>query len=79
MSKSVQGHIFTKSLPEQGLSKVIDEFNSVRIFKLIQDELIDKLERYRNFENINYSSGKVSGCVYKLTKPETTEIYHTVK
>ncbi len=34
MSKSVQGHIFMKSLPEQGLSKVIDEFNSTRIFKL---------------------------------------------
>ncbi len=47
-------------------------------FKIFQDELIRKLEEYRNFENINYASGKVSGCVYKLTKTDTTEIYNTV-
>jgi len=63
MAKSVRGHTFAKALPEKGLSK---------------DELIEKLEQYHNLEKINYSSGKVSGCVYKLSKPETTEIYNTV-
>ncbi len=47
-------------------------------FKIFQDELIQKLQEYRNFENISYASGKVSGCVYKLTKTDTTEIYNTV-
>ncbi|CAF2799877.1 unnamed protein product [Rotaria sp. Silwood2] len=63
MAKSIQGHEFAKALPEKGLSK---------------DELIDKLQNYRSFENINYSSGKVSGCVYKLSKSDTVEIYNTV-
>ncbi|CAF0916017.1 unnamed protein product [Rotaria sp. Silwood1] len=62
MAKSIHGHEFSKALPEKGLSK---------------DELIKKLEKYRNFEHINYSSGKVSGCVYKLSKSDTIEIYNT--
>jgi len=62
MAKSVQGHQFAKALPEKGLPK---------------DELIKKLQEYRNFEKINYTSGKVSGCVYKLTKADATEIYNT--
>jgi hypothetical protein len=36
------------------------------------------LEEYRNLEDISYESGQVSGCVYKLTKADTTEIYNTV-
>ena len=37
-----------------------------------------KLETYRNFEKVNYESGQVSGCVYKLAKSDMTEIYNKV-
>lgn len=63
MAKSIEGHRFAQALPEQGLSK---------------DELIARLEKYRNFEKISYNEGQVSGCVYKVSKPETNELYNTV-
>lgn len=63
MAKSVQGHTFAKALPDVGLSK---------------DELIQQLDKYQSFGKINVKSGKVSGCVYKLSKTDTDEIYHTV-
>ncbi|CAF1562285.1 unnamed protein product [Rotaria magnacalcarata] len=63
MEKSIEGHQFAQALPERSISK---------------DEIIKKLHTYRNFEKINYSSGHVSGCVYKVTKADLTEIYNTI-
>ncbi|CAF3291306.1 unnamed protein product [Rotaria sp. Silwood2] len=63
LAKSVAGHEFTKVLPEKGLS---------------QEELIKKLEQYRKLEKINFSSGQISGCVYKLAKTDMTEIYNKI-
>jgi hypothetical protein len=78
MTKSVQGHLFTKSLPEHGLSKVRSLSTMININKYVQDELMTKLKNYRDFETINYESGKVSGCVYKVAKPDMTDLYHRV-
>ncbi|CAF1117488.1 unnamed protein product [Rotaria sp. Silwood1] len=61
IAKSVAGHEFTKVLPDHGLS---------------QEELIKKLEHYRKLEKINFKSGQISGCVYKLAKTDMTEIYN---
>lgn len=79
MTKSVRGHTFARSLPEKGLSKVRRSVClSQSIEKILQDELLEKLEQYRNLESISYSDGKVSGCVYKMASDDTTEIYNTV-
>lgn len=43
-----------------------------------QDALITRLKNYRNFEKISYNEGQVSGCVYKVSKPDTNELYNTV-
>ncbi|CAF3720647.1 unnamed protein product [Rotaria socialis] len=63
MAKSIAGHEFTTVLPQQGLS---------------QEKLIQKLEEYRKLEKFSFQSGKISGCVYKLAKPDMTEIYNKV-
>lgn len=79
MAKSVAGHEFIKSLPEKGLSRVMFLHYKDNYFhhSLNQEELIKRLEQYRKFE-INYQSGQVSGCVYKLAKSDMAEIYNKV-
>ena len=78
LAKSVAGHEFTRILPEKGLSKV--RFSVVELIwnSFVKDELLEKLENYRNLEKINYKSGQVSGCVYKLVTSDMTEIYNRV-
>jgi len=63
IAKSVEGHRFTQSLPENGLSKT---------------QLFDRLEEYRKLGRVDCQSGQVSGCVYKLSKTEMKEIYTRV-
>ena len=39
---------------------------------------MQRLKEYRLLEKIDYKAGQVSGCVYKLTKADMTELYNTV-
>lgn len=79
IAKSIGEHTFARALPEKGLSKVSRSiFLNQSVEDILQDELLEKLEQYRSLESISYSDGKVSGCVYKKTSTDTTEIYNTV-
>jgi glutamate/tyrosine decarboxylase-like PLP-dependent enzyme len=40
--------------------------------------LISKLEKYQKLEKVNYKSGQISGCVYKLVKSDMTEINNKI-
>ena len=56
------------------------EFSPLRIDRFVfQNDLFKRLDVYRKFGRVDCQSGQVSGCVYKLTQNEMTEIYNRVR